>query len=285
MPLSAAETARLDSFMIAIAGEARGTPIADGSGNWRFGSNRSGLCVYANGQYHDFSGGAHEHGFNALQLIQHLYPDADAITFARDWLERHPGNGSFTPGESEPEDDFAEAEAMAFVDATLCRRSADRRHSRPRLPRPDSRPASAPEDQVQLRWVASYRGDEGALLAPVTDDEGKLVKLLVTHVTADGCKSPHGSGRSTIRGARRPGLCRFGSPGPNVVEAEGLEKGLAARAAGSNMSWSSAAHPISAKSRFRRRRNPSSSRETPIPQARPPIRLCGAVRCCVLGKD
>ena len=89
--------------MVAIAGEARGTPIADGSGNWRFGSNRSGLCVYANGQYHDFSGGAREHGFNALQLIQHLYPDEDAIAWARDWLARHPGDGSFTAqGESEP---------------------------------------------------------------------------------------------------------------------------------------------------------------------------------------
>ena len=35
-----------------------------------------------------------------------------------------------------------------------------------------------------------------------------------------------------IRGAKRPGLCRLGSPGPNAVETEGLEKGLAARAAG-----------------------------------------------------
>ena len=35
--LSAAEHARLDSFMLDIAGAARGTPIADSSGNWRFG--------------------------------------------------------------------------------------------------------------------------------------------------------------------------------------------------------------------------------------------------------
>ena len=89
-----------------------------------------------------------------------------------------------------------------------------------------------PEDQAGLRWVADYRGDEGALLAPVTDDAGNLVKLLVTHVTVGGRKSQHDPGRTTIRGARRPGLCRFGSPGPNVVETEGLEKGLAARAAG-----------------------------------------------------
>ena len=110
-----------------------------------------------------------------------------------------------------------------------------------------------PEDQAELRWVADYRGDEGALLAPVTDDDGKLVKLLVTHVTVDGRKSPHGSGRTTIRGARRPGLCRFGSPGPNVVETEGLEKGLAARAAGAEYVVVSRRRcPISARSRFRR---------------------------------
>ena len=69
MSLSAAETARLNTWIVAIAGEARGTPTSDSSGSWRFGSNRSGLCVYANGQYHDFSGGAREHGYNALQLI------------------------------------------------------------------------------------------------------------------------------------------------------------------------------------------------------------------------
>ena len=36
--LSAAEHARLDTFTLAIAGEARGNPVADSSGNWRFGS-------------------------------------------------------------------------------------------------------------------------------------------------------------------------------------------------------------------------------------------------------
>ena len=54
----------------------------------------------------------------------------------------------------------------------------------------------------------------------------------MTHVTPDGRKSPHEPARITIRGAKRPGLVRFGSPGPKAVEAEGLEKGLAARAAG-----------------------------------------------------
>ena len=141
------------------------------------------------------------------------------------------------------------------------------------------------EDQAQLRWVAGYRGDEGALLAPVTDDAGRLVKLLVTHVTADGCKSPYGSGRSTI--AARGGRAFVASErrARTWSRRKGRRRGWRRARQALNMSWSSAAHPIWGKSRFRRRRNPSSSRETPIPQARPPIRLCGVVRYCVLGKD
>jgi len=233
MSLSAAEAARLDSFMLAIAGEARGTPVSNSSGDWRFGSSKSALCVYANGQYHDFSGGARPHGHSALELIQHLCPDADAIAWARDWLAQHAGDGSFTAqGESEPVDDFAEVEAIAFLERLY--EGAAPIEGTPGyayITQTRGLPLR-PEDQAGLRWVAGYRGDEGALLAPVTDDASKLVKLLVTHVTADGRKSPYGAGRSTIRGAKRPGLCRLGSPGSNVVETEGLEKGLAVRAGG-----------------------------------------------------
>jgi hypothetical protein len=35
--LSASEHARLDSYILTIAGEARGTPVSDSSGGWRFG--------------------------------------------------------------------------------------------------------------------------------------------------------------------------------------------------------------------------------------------------------
>jgi hypothetical protein len=212
MALSAAEAAHLDTWLVAIAGEARGTPVADGSGNWRFGSSRSALCVYANGQYHDFSGGAREHGSGALQLVQHLYPDADATTWARAWLEKHPGSGSFTPGESEPVDDFAEVEAAAYINA-LYNGAAPIDGTAGHIYITQTRGLPVrPEDQAQLRWIADYRGDEGALLVPVTDDDGKLVTLMVTHVTIDSQKSPHGPGRTTIRGARRPGLYRIGTP-------------------------------------------------------------------------
>jgi Protein of unknown function (DUF3631) len=229
--LTSAEHARLDSYILDIAREARGHAAPDGSGNYRFGS-KGGLCIYANGQFHDFSGGAREHGYNALLLIQHLYPNEHAIIWARDWLARHPGNGSFIPGDSEPVDDFAEAEAMAYVERLYNGAPPiDGTQGYTYITHTRGLPLY-PEDQAQLRWIAHYRGDEGALLAPVTDDGGKLVTLLVIYVTPDGKKSPHAPSRITIRGAKRPGLYRFGSPGPIVVETEGIEKGFAARAAG-----------------------------------------------------
>jgi hypothetical protein len=230
--ISAGEHARLNSYILEIAAEAHGTPITDASGNTRFGSTRSALVVYANGQYHDFSGGAREHGFNALQLIQHLYPNEDAIAWAHDWLAKHPGNGSFTASESESVDDFAEVEATAYIESLY--NGAQPIAGTPGytyITKTRGLPLR-PEDQAQLRWAANYRGDEGALLAPSTDAEGKLVKLLVTYVAVDGRKSPYTPCRSTIRGARRPGLYRLGSPAVQAVETEGIEKGLAARAAG-----------------------------------------------------
>jgi putative DNA primase/helicase len=231
--LSAVDVARLDSYMIDIAAEARGTPIADDQGNFRFGTNRSALVVFANQQFHDFSGGEREHGFSALELIAHLYPNQDPVVLARDWLARHPGQGGFQSKESaDAPDDFAEIAASAYVQ-TLYKHTAPIEDTAGQiyLNRTRGLPLR-PEDQAQLRWIPEFRGDEGALIAPVTDDNGQLVKLLVIYVTPDGLKSPHTPCRISIRGARRGRLCRFGTPGPKAVETESVEKALAARAAG-----------------------------------------------------
>ena len=232
--MSATDYVRLNSHIRTIATEARGTPVSDSSGNWRFGS-KAALCVFSNGQFHDFSGGAREHGYSALQLIEHLYPNEDATAWARAWLEKHPGDGSFTPGEGEgePAEDFAEIEATAFIDSLLYNGAVltDDTPGYAYIVQTRRLPLRT-EDQAQLRWVANYRGDEGALLAPITDDSGALVRLMVTFVTRDSLKSPHKPDRITIRGAKRPGLLRMGIPSPHATETEGLEKGLAARASG-----------------------------------------------------
>ena len=57
----------------------------------------------------------------------------------------------------------------------------------------------------------------------------------MTYITLDGQKSPHTPARQIFRGPRgwaRRALLRLGKPGPTAVETEGLEKGLAALAAG-----------------------------------------------------
>ena len=231
--LTPAEHARLNSYMVEIAVEVRGRAIPDNAGRYRFGSPGGSLCVYANLQFHDFNGGVH--GFSAFELIKHLHPREDPVAWARDWLARHPGNGSFVAGEGDEEDDFAEVKATAYIEG-LVQGAPPPTEGAPGyrfLTSPEERGLPLrPEDQEQLRWIANFRGEEGALSALVTDDAGKLVRLLVVYITPDGGKSPYEPERVTIRGARRPGLVRFGTPGPQVVEVEGVEKALAARAAG-----------------------------------------------------
>ena len=193
---------------------------------------RAALCIFPDGQFHDFSGGAREHGYNALQLIEHLYPNEDATAWARDWLASASRIGSFIPSEGEPVDDLAEVEVMAFIahlydeagsiDDTPATSTSTKTRGTP----------LCPEDKAQLRWIANYRGDEGLLLAPSTDDQGKLVKLLGIHVAPDGRKSPHRPAR--INNPRRQ---EARSLPPWVVWAErgrdGRDgEGTAARAAG-----------------------------------------------------
>ena len=227
--LTAGENTRLDSFILDIASSARGAQVADSSGNCRFGG-KGALVIFANGQWHDFSDGVH--GFSALQLIEHLYPNEDAILWARAWLDRHAGVGGFVPGESDPADDFAEIEAKAFVETLYGRAGAlDDTPGHVYVVKTRGLPLS-PEDAALLRWAPNYRGAEGALIAPVTDDAGALVRFMLTFVPSDGLKSPHTPCRITLKGAKRPGMLRFGTPAPKAIEVEGLEKGLAARAAG-----------------------------------------------------
>jgi hypothetical protein len=233
--LSIEDDIRLGSWRLAIAGEARPGARHDGAGVWRFGS-RGALCIYADGQYHDFSdNGPTAHGSRPLRLIQHLYPDADPVELARAWLARHPGSGDFTVREDEAQDEFAGVEAMAYI-AQLYKGAALIEDTPAFVYLTETRclPLFA-EDAALLRWIGNYRGAEGALLYPVTDDGGQLVALFGVYVTPDGRKSPHGSGRFILKGMRKwgeHGLFRLGAPGSKAFECEGAEKGLAARAAG-----------------------------------------------------
>ena len=121
--LSAEEHARLDSFMLIIAGEARGHHKHDGSGKHTFGS-KGAYCVYADAQYHDFSGsGPTAHGHGALAQIRHLYPDVDSVAWARAFLAAHPGRGDFVPSADTNTKGSAEedAERLAYHHCALYR--------------------------------------------------------------------------------------------------------------------------------------------------------------------
>jgi Protein of unknown function (DUF3631) len=233
--LSVEDDIRLGSWRLAIAGEARPGTRNDGAGVWRFGS-KGALCIYADGQYHDFSdNGPAAHGSRPLRLIQHLYPDADPVEWARAWLARHPGSGEFTAREDEAKDEFADVEAMAYI-TQLYNGAVPTKDTPAFLYLTETRrlPLCA-EDVALLRWIGNYRGDEGALLYPVTDDGDELVALFGVYVAPDGRKSPYGSGRFILKGTRKwaeHGLFRLGAPGPKAIECEGAEQGLAARAAG-----------------------------------------------------
>lgn len=182
--LSAAEFARFESYILDIARQAKGAGTLAGDATYRFGA-KQGLCVYLNGQFHDFSGGPRPHGHGALELVQHLYPNEDPIAWAIAWLAQHPANGAFIRGEGEPGDDFKEVEATAYITALYggavpidgtpgytyltCTRTEASPTTRGLKLRSD--------DQAKLRWIANFRGEQGLLLFPVTDDEDKLVKL------------------------------------------------------------------------------------------------------------
>jgi putative DNA primase/helicase len=90
--------------------------------------------------------------------------------------------------------------------------------------------------EKQLRWLPDWRGDEGAMLAAVTDESGALVAIQITYVTADGQKSAIAPARITIRGPhdwRTRGAFRLGSTeSPELVLTEGVEDAMTALLAG-----------------------------------------------------
>jgi hypothetical protein len=233
-----AEHAKLDSHMLIIAGEARGHHKQDGSGKHTFGS-KGALCVYVDGQYHDHSGsGPTAHGHNALELVCHLHPNVDPVEWSRAFLAAHPGMGDFVPTTDTNMEGSSEENAarLAYINA-LYGGAASLTDTTPgyrffieirRLPLPL-------EVLALLRWIPNFRGDEGVVLVPYTDHTGKLLALGFTYITQAGQKSPYSPARMIYRGPHdwnSRALVRLGKPGKKFVETEGLEKALAALAAG-----------------------------------------------------
>lgn len=68
-----------------------------------------------------------------------------------------------------------------------------------------------------------------AMLALVTDDDGRIVTLHRTYLTPDGAKAPVECPKKLYAGNTRGGLIRLGEPGDILGIAEGIETALSAR--------------------------------------------------------
>ena len=93
--LSAADSARLDTWMAEIADEEIGNAHPVGN-NFRAGRSDA-LIIYPTGVFHDFRDSRHCRG--GLSLLRHLrqLDLAKAIEEAREWLANHAGLGKFSP--------------------------------------------------------------------------------------------------------------------------------------------------------------------------------------------
>ena len=237
--LAAVDLARLDTWIIDLAEQLRGPACEDASG-FRIGASRS-IAIHRNGCWHDFA--ADKSGYGALSLLVHLHQDDEQAAFkaAKEWLAGHGGDGRL--GRVDEDEDDAEAEAAddawrtAYVE-TWWRRADPEIEATPAKAYLKSRnlwPLPAGVDKA-LRWAPEVRGDEGALVAAVTDGDGKVIAVQMLYLTPTGQKSEAQPVRRTLRGPhdwRSRGAFRIGAPGtPDLVLTEGVEDAISALMAG-----------------------------------------------------
>jgi hypothetical protein len=235
--LSAADIARLDTWLLDIAEQLRGQFHPDTDG---FRSGNRALLIHHNCCWFDFTADAGNHG--ALSLLAHLHRDdwQAAIEFAKNWLANHSGEGRLGRVDGDNEELDAEAteaddvQRTAYIE-TLWRCAEGDKNGTPAKAYLESRgtwPVPAEADKV-LRWLPTAHG--GMLVAAITDDAGALVAIQQTRITPEGEKSKLQPVRMTISGChdwRSRGAFRLGAPTPDLVLTEGVEDALSAFAAG-----------------------------------------------------
>jgi hypothetical protein len=203
--ISAGDLARLDTWTVEIAANYLGTVSKEANGDHRAGPNRA-LIVHPNGCWHDFA--ADKSGHGALSLLVHLIggDEQSVADAARTWLSQHEGDGGLGRANGDDEEEGAEeiaaddAQRTAYVETLWT-------HAGPIADTPGedylksrSLDPVATGATTQLRWLANCRGDEGAMLAAITDKAGALVALQMNHITPGGQKSTVQPVRKTFRG-------------------------------------------------------------------------------------
>jgi hypothetical protein len=224
--------------MVEIAMEALGHCRETTGGSWRAGE-KDCLSLHPGGAFHDFRKGTGGRG--GLALIKHLHGDDDAGAVARanDWLQRNKGVGRLAASVS-----VDEGSAAAFDDMT---RTVEINEVWNRAGPIAGTPAEvylnsrslrpSADDMAQLRWLPDARAEEGSMIAALRDNDGNIVAILMTFITAEGEKSQIPPVRQLHRGPcnwNRRGLVRFGKAGGRMVVCEGIEDALSARAGGTD---------------------------------------------------
>jgi hypothetical protein len=241
--LSAEDTARLDTWLVEIADKYLGDVHQEANGGWRAGDSHA-LVLRRDACWHDFRPGETGHG--GLSLLVHLHrDDAEAsLKVARDWLARHSGDGQLGRGSDSALGAAGDAEATAvddawrtaFVEALWgCAGPIDGTPAEAYLKSRSLWPLPDVADG-KLRWAPDARGDEGALVAVVTDGGGKVVAVQRTYITRNGEKSMTKPTRQIFRGPHdwvSRGIFKIGAAdAPTLVLVEGVEDAISAILAG-----------------------------------------------------
>ena len=234
--LSATEQARLDSWAVEIAEEARGPAQDAGNGDWRVGDSRA-LIIHPGALFYDFTLGAGGRGALALIAFLHNVDAGGAGKLARAWLAAHQGEGRLAHGVADDEDaarSADDARRIAEIETMWKRRQPI--EGTPVEAYLTSRRLTSCE---ALGWLPNLRGGEGAMIAGVTDPAGTLVAIQLTYITADGCKSMVKPQRVTWRGPpdwNRRGVVWCGAYDGSgaLYVCEGVEDALSLTAAGAS---------------------------------------------------
>ncbi len=159
-----------------IASKRLGPIHDDVKGGCRVGDSRA-LAIHKSGTFHDFRDGFTGRG--AIELIMHLdkCDQAAAVKVAKAWLSDHAGQGRLQPvanegvDEEAAEDDVAQTAMIKGIweRAQPIKGTPAEKYLKSRGLTP------AEGDMEQLRWLPNMRGDEGAMLAAITDKVGNLV--------------------------------------------------------------------------------------------------------------
>jgi hypothetical protein len=177
---------RLDTWAGAIAQHLRPeAPIAHTPAGLRLG-RRGSLSIKASEGWFDHESG--KGGKCALSLVRHLQGStaAEAITWAQDWLDRHPGDGELNAeGAAEAAAEAGERRAdfarQVLIEAIDPAGTAAESYMRTR--------ALVPPYPPCVRYLADARTGEGAVVGVLTTATGEAVGVQLGYVDPAGRKS------------------------------------------------------------------------------------------------